>query len=368
MLTELVPSAVDISSPFSDPPLTPRNPYPGYFRTMHETVTAANQHQTRGNTTAPLHTLRFSGGSDKDPRTYSLPSSAEVACVVTGEGPLPEHFVSVYERSDTDSVGSTHQLSYLSEHIDPLVYPLVHVDGILGYSTALHVPIPADTAVSFGRKISMAQFYAFRIMQRYRADSASVEMPHGVGRLFQQYIVDAYAKVESMRLEWIQKNQGALRLESLQGLLDHVAAGNNLDLHLPSELPSRENAAVAETDAATTTSTSPQQLVGTPVILPCTFGGSPRALHQNYLDSMALIARYGKPDLFLTSTANPSWPEIQNNLRPGETASNRPDLVARVFRAKLRKLLDFRAQQKHVRRKNCAADMQKERQENQVRA
>ena len=205
MLTELLPSAVNISSPFSDPPLTPRNPYPSYFRTMHETVTEANQYQSRGSTTVPLHTLRFSGGSDKDPRTYSLPSSAEVACVVTGEGRLPDHFVSVYERSDTDSFSSTHQLSYLSEHIDPLVYPLVHVDGTLGYSTALHVSIPENTPVSFGREISMAQFYAFRIMQRYRADSASVEMHHGVGRLFQQYIVDAYAKVESMRLEWIQQ-------------------------------------------------------------------------------------------------------------------------------------------------------------------
>jgi hypothetical protein len=34
-----------------------------------------------------------------------------------------------------------------------------------------------------------------------------------------------------------------------------------------------------------------QSQVGTPVILPTTFGGSPRALHQLYLDSMALVAR-----------------------------------------------------------------------------
>ena len=88
----------------------------------------------------------------------------------------------------------------------------------------------AADKVSFDRKISMAQFYAYRIMQRRHAAGSSIELPHAVGRLFQQYIVDSYAKVESMRLDWIQNNQNALRLESLQGLLDHISTGNNLDL------------------------------------------------------------------------------------------------------------------------------------------
>ena len=38
-------------------------------------------------------------------------------------------------------------------------------------------------------------------------------------------------------------------------------------------------------------------------------------------------------------TANPNWKEITANLRPGETAADRPDLTARVFNAKLRHLL-----------------------------
>ena len=53
--------------------------------------------------------------------------------------------------------------------------------------------------------------------------------------------------------------------------------------------------------------------VGKPVILPSSFGGSPRALHQLYLDSMALVARYGRPDFFITCTANPNWPDVQAN-------------------------------------------------------
>ena len=38
-------------------------------------------------------------------------------------------------------------------------------------------------------------------------------------------------------------------------------------------------------------------------------------------------------------TANPNWPEIHDNLRQGECAYNRPDLTARVFRHKLKALL-----------------------------
>ncbi len=47
---------------------------------------------------------------------------------------------------------------------------------------------------------------------------------------------------------------------------------------------------------------------GRPSILLATFGGSPRALHQTYLDSMAIVARFGKPDYFITMIANPSSP------------------------------------------------------------
>ena len=55
---------------------------------------------------------------------------------------------------------------------------------------------------------------------------------------------------------------------------------------------------------------------------------------------MAIVRHYHKPDLFITMTCNPNWPEIINNLKPGETAENRPDLVARVFQLKKKQFLD----------------------------
>ena len=80
-------------------------------------------------------------------------------------------------------------------------------------------------------------------------------------------------------------------------------------------------------------------------------------MNQLLGDALALCREHGKPDLFVTMTCNPMWPEIQDNLResdtnsildldtmfavPGQTAQDRPDLVARVFNLKWKQLLDL---------------------------
>uniref|UniRef100_A0A453JVC8 ATP-dependent DNA helicase n=1 Tax=Aegilops tauschii subsp. strangulata TaxID=200361 RepID=A0A453JVC8_AEGTS len=61
-------------------------------------------------------------------------------------------------------------------------------------------------------------------------------------------------------------------------------------------------------------------------------------MRRRYMDAMALVRRYGKPDIFLTMTCNPNWDEIRQELYPGQTPQDRPDLVVRVFRAKLEEL------------------------------
>ncbi|XP_058810410.1 uncharacterized protein LOC131675446 [Phymastichus coffea] len=55
---------------------------------------------------------------------------------------------------------------------------------------------------------------------------------------------------------------------------------------------------------------------------------------------MAIVNETGKPDIFLTMTCNPNWPEISENLLPGQQDSDRPDLVARVFDLRKERLLD----------------------------
>ncbi|OWZ04457.1 Helitron helicase, partial [Phytophthora megakarya] len=78
--------------------------------------------------------------------------------------------------------------------------------------------------------------------------------------------------------------------------------------------------------------------LGRKVIIPPTFTGGPRYMYQRFLDAMAIVRETGAPNLFITMTCNPNWPEIKENLTRGKQASDRPDLVARVFMQNLKAL------------------------------
>ena len=53
---------------------------------------------------------------------------------------------------------------------------------------------------------------------------------------------------------------------------------------------------------------------------------------------MAVVSQRGRPDLFITFTCNPKWPEIQGALQPGEVAEDRFDIATRIFKLKLKAL------------------------------
>ena len=57
-------------------------------------------------------------------------------------------------------------------------------------------------------------------------------------------------------------------------------------------------------------------------------------------DAIALVQHFRKPDIFLTMTCNPSWPEIAEKHITINEVQNRSDLVSRVFRAKIEELKD----------------------------
>ncbi|XP_028095034.1 uncharacterized protein LOC114295050 [Camellia sinensis] len=125
------------------------------------------------------------------------------------------------------------------------------------------------------------------------------------GRFLQQYVVDNYVKIESYKLRWIRTHQNHIRAYFYQGLLDAVHAGENYGGN-----------------------------VGRRTILPSSFVGSPRDMYQRYQDAMALVQKYEKPDLFLTMTCNPNWPEIKAELLPGQSPHDRPNLLTRIFHSK----------------------------------
>ena len=58
-----------------------------------------------------------------------------------------------------------------------------------------------------------------------------------------------------------------------------------------------------------------------------------------FMDAQAIVRICGKPDLFITMTCNPLWTEIKRELLPGQAPADRPDIIARVFRQKLRQFV-----------------------------
>ena len=235
-----------------------------------------------------------------DRRRYNLPHHDEVAAVFIGDdGAPPKTDVVVYPRNRP-----LHEIPYDSANVDPMTYPLFFPRGEMGWHR--DIPHVAEFATGQQRRTTMLQYYTYRFAHR------NVFNPILKGKkLFQQFAVDSYCKVEGERLNYLRANQRELRVEQYQGLIDYL-----------------NNVAVERGLAA-----------GRPVILPSSFQGGPRAMNQNYQDSMCLISKFGKPDLFCTFTCNPKWREILENLAPGEHAHDRPDLVARVFRMKLKELI-----------------------------
>ncbi|GBM46501.1 hypothetical protein AVEN_66190-1 [Araneus ventricosus] len=68
--------------------------------------------------------------------------------------------------------------------------------------------------------------------------------------------------------------------------------------------------------------------------------GSPHNMQQNYQDAMAMVRKFGKPDLFLTFTCKPSWFEVLNCMEGVQRPEDRPDIIIRVFNMKLKELLE----------------------------
>ena len=128
--------------------------------------------------------------------------------------------------------------------------------------------------------------------------------------LGQQCMVYQFAKIEHARLNYIECNQKELCTELYSGAKDAMKKDGNCI-----------------------------QGIGKTMVLPSSFTGGDRYMHQQYLDSIDLYQRFGHPHVFMTMTTNPNWVEIQDNLVNGESPIDRPDLVARVFKLKKQQLL-----------------------------
>ena len=303
------------------------NPFVGLYRSVRERIRAPLTD------TDDVRIVFRAERTTRTSRQYALPTASEVAVL------LPDHADQPDAGRDIIVEGRDGRLKRMNElhwAYDPLHYVLLFPRGEKGWSPrAVRLirnghAVDADNAGADdvsdadsdreendqpGRPtrrpfVSARQFYAYRL--QVRPFDGTISVLHSCGRLFHQYIVDMYAKVEGFRLTFFRTNQTTIRADLYQGVMDAAAADVGLT--------ARD--------------------IGTRIILPATFTGGPRYMQKVCQDAMAIVRTHGKPDLFITFTCNPKWPEITAALQPQQTAADRPDLCARVFKLKLDVLLN----------------------------
>ena len=114
-----------------------------------------------------------------------------------------------------------------------------------------------------------------------------------------------FAKIKAERINFIRFNQTKLRTEEYIHLKDAI----------------RDDKDTSD--------------IGQLIILPSSFTGGMRYMHERKQDAMTYVRGHGRPDLFITFTCNPKWPEISTQLMHGQKSQDRHDLLARVFRRKV---------------------------------
>jgi len=242
-----------------------------------------------------------------DMRCENLPTADEVAMILAeeyGRGGFRD--IVLGERVNGEipnngfSIINSNHASYL-----PLHYVLLFSYGDPGW----HCGRTRRNEGGNGKDQRFPQRAFFRFRWHTRTDEPATIMRSQ--RLFQQFVVDAWAACDQNKLSWVRTNQARIRTDFYNCLADVLQQG---DVNMGK--------------------------VGRRIVLPSSYVGGDRFMQQLYQDSMALVHYFGKPSLFIMFTVNTKWAEIKDELLDAQTATDHPDLVARVFNLKLNDLLD----------------------------
>ena len=218
--------------------------------------------------------IRLIRSRNSDSKQYNFPNTIEVAAIIVGDLNIENcerDIIVENQSSGLQRIYGSH-LSYMA-----LQYPLLFPYGEDGYRSNIPYKNFDGTRSRKRESITMREYYAYRL-QQWSHKSKILLLG---GRLFQQFIVDAYTSIEEERLQWVRQNQLKLWYELYGGLKVAVLRGD----------------------------TNPK-IVGKWIILPSSFTGSPRYMAQNYQDAMAIRRKVGYPNLFMTFTCYPKWSKI----------------------------------------------------------
>jgi len=182
----------------------------------------------------------------------------------------------------------------------PLAYPILFPTGQVGWYLGMQS--------TDGVRMTRVDYLKYVIMRRGRL--AHLQR---CGKLTLEFYCDAWASAEAQLMEFHRRpqQQSLYRSSSRAALIDQLQHADAADIGVPVR-----------------------------TILPASVVGSPRFYHTLFLNAMALPRRYGKPDLFITMTANRCWEEVVAAIPHGSNWEFHPDILARVFMLKVEALLD----------------------------
>ena len=112
----------------------------------------------------------------------------------------------------------------MNPNCDPMIYPLLFPYAEQGWRADIRYTGSGRVQAN----VSPMKFYSYKLQVR----DDHFPTLHRARKLFHQYIVYAYTKVEGHRLDFIRNQQAALRIDRYQGLMDFVETGSGFGSHL----------------------------------------------------------------------------------------------------------------------------------------
>ncbi|CAL1382226.1 unnamed protein product [Linum trigynum] len=161
------------------------------FRTAREILSEGSVQQMQ---------LKLLAKRQQDGREYDLPTANDVAALIvddTGQDTFEPDIVVQYQSSKLERV------SYYHPSLMALQYPILFPYGEDGWHPAISSAGDEDANLWNDNNLTQCDYYSYRLHTRFH-ESSSLLLS---GKLFQQYVVNAYALVEAEHLDWIRNNQ-----------------------------------------------------------------------------------------------------------------------------------------------------------------
>ena len=221
----------------------------------------------------------------------------EIAAVMFKENEHSTRAAYVYPTATNASDGSPLRprfMSILESAYETLQYPLLFFRGQAGWGKE----VGTTKEASDSEKQPSLYFYA---RQQILKNPVFPLLPI----VMQEWVCDTISRAEDMNITYLQRPEMQKRMSTFNnairpGLKDSTAVGKRLPMSHP---------------------------------------GNPARRKRAQVEGLAVVARRGKPHLFVTMTCDKKWPEITQNLEEGQDAMDRPDLCNRVFKVKLIQLM-----------------------------